>query len=32
MNNLLEEPADRAVYRIVHFMGYGAYLEERAVT
>lgn len=29
MNNLLDEPADRAVYRIVHFMGYGAYLEER---
>ena len=29
MNNLLEEPADKAVYRIVHFMGYGAYLEER---
>ena len=29
MNNLLEERADKAVYRIVHFMGYGAYLEER---
>ena len=29
LNNLLEEPGDRAVYRIVHFMGYGAYLEER---
>ena len=29
MNNLLEEPADKAVYRIVHFMGYGAYLETR---
>ena len=29
MSNLLEEPGDKAVYRIVHFMGYGAYLEER---
>lgn len=29
LENLLNEPADRAVYRIVHFMGYGAYLEER---
>nr|WP_317325852.1 ATP-dependent helicase [uncultured Flavonifractor sp.] len=29
MNNLLEERADKAVYRIIHFMGYGAYLEER---
>ena len=29
MNNLLEERADKAVYRIVHFMGYGAYLEDR---
>ena len=29
MNNLLNERADKAVYRIVHFMGYGAYLEER---
>lgn len=29
MTNLLQEPADRAVYRIVHFMGYGSYLEER---
>ena len=27
--NLLSEQADRAVYRIVHFMGYGDYLEER---
>ena len=27
--NLLHEPADKAVYRIVHYMGYGAYLEER---
>ena len=29
MANLLEEGADKAVYRIVHFMGYGGYLEER---
>ena len=29
MQNLLSEQADRAVYRIVHFMGYGDYLEER---
>ncbi|WP_294550337.1 ATP-dependent helicase [uncultured Pseudoflavonifractor sp.] len=29
MNNMLEEPGDKAVYRIVHFMGYGSYLEER---
>ena len=29
MANLLDEPGDKAVYRIVHFMGYGAYLEER---
>jgi DNA helicase-2/ATP-dependent DNA helicase PcrA len=27
--NLLTESGDRAIYRIVHFMGYGAYLEER---
>ncbi len=27
--NLLRERADKAVYRIVHFMGYGDYLEER---
>ena len=27
--HLLQEPADRAVYRIVQFMGYGAFLEER---
>ncbi len=27
--HLLEEPAGKAVYRIVHFMGYGAYLEDR---
>ena len=29
LTNLLEEQADRAVYRIVHFMGYGEYLESR---
>lgn len=29
LTNLLHERADKAVYRIVHFMGYGAYLEER---
>ena len=29
MNNMLKEPGDKAVYRIVHFMGYGSYLEER---
>lgn len=29
MDNLLREQGDRAVYRIVHFMGYGTYLEER---
>ena len=27
--NLLDEQADKAVYRIVHFMGYGSYLDER---
>lgn len=29
LNNLLRERADKAVYRIVHFMGYGDYLKER---
>lgn len=29
LTNLLSESADKAVYRIVHFMGYGDYLEER---
>lgn len=29
LTNLLAERADKAIYRIVHFMGYGAYLEER---
>lgn len=29
LNRLLEERADKAVYRMVHFMGYGDYLEER---
>lgn len=27
--NLISDPADRAVYRIVNFMGYGDYLKER---
>lgn len=27
LENLLEEPADRAIYRIVKFMGYGDYME-----
>lgn len=29
MQGLLKESGDRAIYRIVHFMGYGDYLEER---
>lgn len=29
LSHLMEERGDRAVYRIVHFMGYGAYLEQR---
>ena len=29
MQGLLRESGDRAIYRIVHFMGYGDYLEER---
>lgn len=29
MNNLLEEGASRAVYRVQHYMGYGDYLEQR---
>lgn len=29
LTNLCGEQADRAVYRIVHFMGYGDYLKER---
>ena len=29
MANLLKERGDKAVYRIVHFMGYGDYLKER---
>ena len=29
LNNLLRERADKAVYRIVHFMGYEDYLKER---
>ncbi len=30
LTNLLDEQADRAVYRIVYFMGYGEYLESRS--
>ena len=29
LTNLLGEPADRAVYRIVQFMGYGEYIDKR---
>src|SRR5699024_2631912 len=29
LNNLLRERADKAIYRIVNFMGYGDYLKER---
>lgn len=29
MEHLLSERGDKAVYRIVHFMGYGSYLDER---
>ena len=29
MANMLAEPADRAVYRIVQFMGYGEYIDKR---
>ena len=28
-NRLLSQPAHQAIYRIVHYMGYGKYLEER---
>lgn len=28
---LVDEPADRAVYRIVNFMGYGEYLQQRGI-
>ncbi len=31
LENLLEEPADKAVYRILHFMGYGEYLQQRGI-
>lgn len=31
MQNMLREQADRAVYRIVHYMGYGEYLEEHGI-
>jgi DNA helicase-2/ATP-dependent DNA helicase PcrA len=30
-NEILEDPADRAVYRIVNYMGYGAYLERMGI-
>lgn len=30
-NNLLNDRGDKAVYRIVHFMGYGEYLENRGI-
>ena len=29
LQNLLTQPAHQAIYRIVHFMGYGKYAEER---
>lgn len=31
LQNLLKEQADKAVYRMVHFMGYGEYLESRGM-
>jgi DNA helicase-2/ATP-dependent DNA helicase PcrA len=31
LKELLEDPADRAVYRIVKYMGYGAYLEHHGI-
>lgn len=31
LNNLRDERADKAVYRIVHYMGYGDYLKEKEV-
>ena len=31
LENLLDDRADKAVYRIVHFMGYGEYLENRGI-
>lgn len=29
--NMVDEPANKAVYRIVHFMGYGEYMDERGM-
>lgn len=31
LEHMLEESADKAVYRILHFMGYGEYLQERGI-
>ena len=31
MESLLKEPADKGIYRIVHFMGYGDYLERMKI-
>ena len=31
LNNLRGDPADKAVYRIVHFMGYGDYMEDKQI-
>lgn len=31
LNKLLSEPADKAIYRIIHFMGYGDYLERAGI-
>lgn len=31
MQNMLHEQADKAVYRIAHYMGYGEYLEEHGI-
>ena len=31
MSNMLKEPADKAIYRIMHFMGYGDFLNERGM-
>jgi len=29
--NMVDEPANKAVYRIVHFMGYGDYMDDRGM-
>lgn len=31
LEHMLEENADKAVYRILHFMGYGEYLQKRGI-